>query len=313
MKNLLRDWKGDVVYLQETKLVVVDLKIIRSLWGNMYVGWEVLNAVNTAGGILLMWDKRILEKIDSLVGSFTVSCQWKCLEDGFTWIGSGVYGPNLKGVRSYFWDELNLIRNRWTSPWCLFGDFNVIRFPRERLGCQRFSQEMIDFSDFLNSNNLVDLPLDGGQYTWCSGSDQPSMSRIDRVLVSVDWEEYFPDVSQKLLPRPLSDHNPLLVEAGGMARGKSSFKFQNIWLKSEGFVEKVQGWWLGYSFNGSPNRVLARKMKALKEDLKAWNRNVFDDVGLKKSRAMDDILILDEKEFQGVLSSAEHSQRGAEI
>ena len=48
MKNLLRDWKGDVVYLQETKLVVVDLKIIRSLWGNMYVGWEVLNAVNTA-------------------------------------------------------------------------------------------------------------------------------------------------------------------------------------------------------------------------------------------------------------------------
>jgi exonuclease III len=38
VKNLLRDWKGDVVCLQETKLAVVDLKIIRSLWGNMYVG-----------------------------------------------------------------------------------------------------------------------------------------------------------------------------------------------------------------------------------------------------------------------------------
>jgi exonuclease III len=46
VKNLLRDWKGDVVCLQETKLTTVNLSIIRSIWGNMYVGWEVLNAVN---------------------------------------------------------------------------------------------------------------------------------------------------------------------------------------------------------------------------------------------------------------------------
>ena len=34
IKNLLRDWKCDVVCLQETKLSSIDLGVIRSLWSN---------------------------------------------------------------------------------------------------------------------------------------------------------------------------------------------------------------------------------------------------------------------------------------
>ena len=79
VKNLLRDWKGDVVCLQEIKLAAANLSIIRSIWGNMYVGWEVLNAVNSAGGIILMWDKRALEKIDCYIGTYSVSCQCKII------------------------------------------------------------------------------------------------------------------------------------------------------------------------------------------------------------------------------------------
>jgi exonuclease III len=33
IKNLLCDWKGDVVCLQDSKLDVVDQRMIRSLWG----------------------------------------------------------------------------------------------------------------------------------------------------------------------------------------------------------------------------------------------------------------------------------------
>jgi exonuclease III len=228
LKNWLRKWKVDVVCLQETKLDKVDGRVIHSIWGNRFAGWEVLNAVNTAGGVLLLWDKRVVNRVDSKVGTFSVSCQWKSLIDGFEWVGTGVYGPNRDESRSELWDELSEVRHQWTQPWSIFGDFNVVRFPSERRGCVRINPAMVDFSDFIEGFYLVDLPLNGGLYTWCNGLANPSMSRIDRVLVSTNWEEHYPDVVQKLLPKPISDHNPVLLEAGGMARGKCSFKFENM-------------------------------------------------------------------------------------
>ena len=45
------------------------------------------------------------------------------------------------------------------------------------------------------------------------------MSRIDRTLVSLDWEEHFENVSQRVLPYVLSDHCPLLWEVGAVQRG----------------------------------------------------------------------------------------------
>jgi hypothetical protein len=309
LKNWLRTWKVDVVCLQETKLDKVDERVIHSIWGNRFTGWEVLNADNTAGGVLLLWDKRVVDRVNSIVGRFSVSCHWKSLVDGFEWVGTGVYGPNRDDSRSELWAELSEIRHQWSQPWCIFGDFNVVRFPSERRGCVRVTPAMVEFSDFIEGSNLIDLPLNGGLYSWCNGSTNPSMSRIDRVLVSTDWEEHYPDVVQKLLPKPISDHNPVLLEAGGMTRGKSSFKFENMWLQAPDFVVKVKEWWSGYSYSGTPSFVLAQKLKALKGDLKEWNKRVFGDVGIKRQQLECELQAFDDKESLSSLSLEEHILR----
>ena len=158
-----------------------------------------MDAVQSPGGVLLIWDKRVVEKIDVLVGQFSVSVLFRGVLDGFEWVFTGIYGPIADLHRANLWEELSTVRTRWNNPWFLFGNFNIIRCPCERLGYDSFSPAMFAFSDFIENNFLVDLPLKGASFTWFRDSELKSRSRIDRTLVSADWKDKFGNVSQRML------------------------------------------------------------------------------------------------------------------
>jgi hypothetical protein len=77
----------------------------------------------------------------------------------------------------------------------------------------------------------MDLPLSRGVFTW---SNNMSWSRLDRFLVSPEWEFSYLGLLQKKLLRVCSDHAPILLLRGCLQIGKSSFKFENMCLKYEG-------------------------------------------------------------------------------
>jgi hypothetical protein len=54
-----------------------------------------------------------------------------------------------------------------------------------------------------------------------------------------------------------------------------------MWLQAEGFVD-VKKWWGLYNYEGTSSYVLAQKLKALKGDMKKWNKEVFGNVGKRK-------------------------------
>jgi hypothetical protein len=300
--NLLHLWKADVVCFQETKLMAVTQGLIRSLWRCRYVDWLSLDSVGASGGIILMWDKRVVDRVDVAIGNFSVSCRFREVATGFEWAFSGVYGPNRAVERSLMWEELAGIASWWEVPWCVGGDFNIVRYPSERVGATDFSPSMREFTDFIFSMGLLDLPMDGGNFTW---SNARSRSRLDRFLCSPLLADHFSRIAQRHLPRFLSDHFPILLSCGFMQKRQSPFRFQNMWLKSEGFHNRVQQWWNSYLYNGSPSYILNQKLKSLKVDLRRWNKEIFGDVNLRKNDLQAQIQDLDLVEETRPLSAEE--------
>jgi hypothetical protein len=227
IRNLLQDWKVDIVCFQETKLFSMSRRLVRSLWRCNYVDWVCIDSCGASGGILILWDKRVVEKIEDCFGVYSLAVKFRFIEDNTLWAFAGVYGPNHARDRRILWDELAGLMSWWIMPWCIGGDFNVTRFSSERSGvaCR---MAMSDFSVFLHEQGLLDLPLAGGLFTWSLAQVPPKWSRIDRFLISPDWEARFPGVVQKRLPRICSDHFPLLLDNVNGPRGKRPFKFENM-------------------------------------------------------------------------------------
>lgn len=62
-------------------------------------------------------------------GSFTISYKFAAKMENKIWCSTRVYGPIINVERSQFWEELAALRGLWREPWCLGGDFKVVRSP----------------------------------------------------------------------------------------------------------------------------------------------------------------------------------------
>ena len=103
------------------------------------------------------------------IGDFSISCRFKNVEDGFCWVFIGVYGPVVGRFKEDFWEELETIKGLWQNPWCIGGNFNVIRFFGEMNSVSRLSSAMRRFSKVIEDLELRDLPLQEKSFMWRCG------------------------------------------------------------------------------------------------------------------------------------------------
>ncbi|RVW62494.1 hypothetical protein CK203_064025 [Vitis vinifera] len=280
-----------------------------SLGVGRFLDWRTIEAAGAAGGVLICWDKRSLELLEWEEGQFSISCKFRTVENGIIWVFTGVYGPFTKEDRECLWEELGAIRGLWGEPWCVGGDFSVILSQGERSRQGRITPAMRRFAQVMDDLELIDLPLQGGSFTWSGGFQNQAWARLDRFMVSPNWLDQFRNVTQKRLSRPISDHFPIIIEGGGIRRGPSPFRFENMWLKVEGFKDLLRSWWQGMSVSGRASYKLATKLKGIKQKLKVWNREVFGNLESNKMAALQQVDYWDQVESERGLIEEELSRK----
>ncbi|XP_015169579.1 uncharacterized protein, partial [Solanum tuberosum] len=226
---------------------------------------------------------------------------------------TGVYAPTCNLERQEVWWEIGAVRSLFTGPWVLGGDFNIVRYASEKRNCSRTSVYMNDFSDVIEDMELIDPPLEGGNYTWARGSNLEAVSRIDRIMYSSEWGESFCNVKQELLPRVCSDHAPIALKSGRWSHTKSYFKFEGWWLETEGFYERIKDWWTSFEFEGRPDFILASKLKAMKTKLKDWSVSTYGNLEKRKKEMLNRVHEFDNIQQSRHLTEEETLQKASVV
>jgi hypothetical protein len=129
-------------------------------------------------------------------------------------------------------------------PALVGGDFNILRFVDEKNkgnGTSRFSD---GFSAVIDLYNLREIPLSGGQFTWSNNQKNPTLEKLDRILINCEWENIFPLSSARKIPRLMSDHNPIILDTHEKTEPKSrEFRFEKSWIKHLDFLSRVERAW----------------------------------------------------------------------
>ena len=76
------------------------------------------------------------------------------------------------------------------------------------------------------------------------------------------------------LAKMASDHVPCVVSIGTSIPKSSIFRFENFWVEQEGFFKCVKDSWNAISNKSHISAILVDKLKRLRRDIKAWQRNI---------------------------------------
>jgi len=228
-----------------------------------------------------------------------------------------VYSKCDLEAKRRLWERTVVLRREIREgTWCILGGFNVVCHREERGGggiiVDPSVSQMLEinlFNHFMREVEVEDLRLLGRRFTWCH-TNGISMNRIDRVLMSEEWEVVWGEVSLWALPRDVSDHCPLIVKEGGWDWAPKPFRFNNHWLDNRRFKGVVEGLWRGQKVDGWMNYVSKEKSKGLKLGLKEWHKEEYGEIDEKVRRLVEEIVDLNNKgEVDGLLEGDVQSRK----
>jgi hypothetical protein len=229
-------------------------------------------ADGSRGGTLTAWDQGTFSVIaDPISHPYSTSTTLQSTVSDHTFTVTNVYAPADHRESLNFLHSLPSLAAAFQGPWLLAGDFNLIRSASDKNTPITNANLCSAFNDTINSMELLELPLTGNHYTWSNKRAVPTLARLDRVFHNNALGRVFPSCSLQSLPRPTSDHTPLLASLSTDIPKSNIFRFENAWLLNNSFLPDVLPAWHEINHPDAAG-ALAGRLKSVRAATKVWNR-----------------------------------------
>jgi hypothetical protein len=292
--ELIRDTCPDLISFSESKKAEFSGAQIQSIdCYNVYT-WNWLPAIGTAGGILVGVKEDSFEVISWEIFKYCVSVILSDIKNGSVWRFVSVYGSSYDEFKLEFINELHNVLACWDGPTLIGGDFNLIRESSEKsLG--NINQHWANlFNDWSNRYDLIEIKNARRLYTWANNQENLIMAAIDKVFVTTCWEQLFPAVSVRALPRVGSDHTPLVFDSRAFTAPKvKQFRFEKWWLNIDDFHQLVANTWNKPCNYTRAIDVWQYKIRNLRKTIKGWAINRESEQNKLKKQLIAEYDVLD--------------------
>ena len=266
----------NIVCLQEVKIEVLSrslvIEMLGSCFGDNYV---YLPAIGFRGGILIAYTCDFQITVDPLTvaSRFSITGSVVNRTDNTTWAITAVYGPQEDAQKVEFMQEIRLIKTLVQERWMILGDFNLICSAAEKNNANLNLRQLGQFRALIQDLELIDYPLVGRKFTWSNERAESTQTRIDRVLVSKEWDLEHPQLQLTTASTNVSDHCPLMLSKMDR-KHYAGFRFEAHWLLHDEFLPVAKKAWSKHVRSRDAIRVLHTKLCRTAKALKNWNRGL---------------------------------------
>jgi hypothetical protein len=149
--------------------------------------------------------------------------------------------------------------------------------------------------------------MSGRQYMWAGPGDDPTYKKLDRVLVSTEWEHKYPLSTVESRDRNILDHTPLILITGASTHQnrQPTFKFERGWLTRDGFFDMVADIWQSECRGYTTLERWQNKIRNLIQYLRGWAKHTTGIYRKEKKSLISLIDLLDKKVETSILSDNE--------
>jgi len=272
VRDTLLTAKLNVACLQESKLRSIPTHKCRSFLPPNLTDFHFAESVGSRGGIVTTWDSRSLTASSYIARRHTLTSFFASTVSDDRFAVTNVYAPVDHRDSLHFLDDIRDIASHIQGSWVIAGDFNLTRTCDENNNGS-FNQPLAQaFNDTIDDLGLIDIPLLDRLFTWSNHRASPTLARLDRVFFNNSMSMGFPNSSLTSLPKPTSDHTPILLTVSTSIPKPNLFRFENGWLKDRDFLPSVLPAWHRHPQGGAAG-VLAGALKAVRNASKAWARS----------------------------------------